>query len=172
MVFAPEDKKAWNASEVMAELEKIALETGFLDGPEPEAFEPVEIGENEKEEDLWEDEDEGEDLLKDEDEGEDLLKDEDEDLVQTKKELKSIKKVKAALSAITEGLKNNNKKEFNLFSFAVDKIKNSDDAVDIFSNIKSLTEDLYNDGNKDLAKIVFDLAKTTFNNILEERQNV
>jgi len=41
MPFAPEDKRAWDASEVMAELEKVAAELGTLDGPPPEAFEPL-----------------------------------------------------------------------------------------------------------------------------------
>lgn len=55
MVFAPEDKRAWQASEVMAELEKVAAEFGTLDGPPPEAFEPLRLKEAAPEED-WEEE--------------------------------------------------------------------------------------------------------------------
>jgi len=55
MVFAPEDKRAWQNSEVMAELEKLAKETDLLGGPPPEAFEP--ISEQTPEQETWEDED-------------------------------------------------------------------------------------------------------------------
>jgi len=52
MSFAREDRMAWDASEVMAELEKIAKETGVLDGPPPEAFQPIVIEAEEKEPEL------------------------------------------------------------------------------------------------------------------------
>lgn len=56
MVFAPEDKRAWQNSEIMAELEKVARATNLLDnpGPPPEAFQPI----PEKEARSWEEEDE------------------------------------------------------------------------------------------------------------------
>jgi hypothetical protein len=41
MVFAPEDKRVWQESEVMAEFEKIAKETDLLNGGPPEAFQPI-----------------------------------------------------------------------------------------------------------------------------------
>jgi GNAT superfamily N-acetyltransferase len=56
MAFAPEDKRAWRDSEIMAEFEKVALETSLLDGGPPEAFQPI----HEKvatEQNTWEDED-------------------------------------------------------------------------------------------------------------------
>jgi len=55
MPFAPEDKRAWLDSEVMAELEKIAKETDLLGGPPKEAFEPIE--EKTAAQSSWEDED-------------------------------------------------------------------------------------------------------------------
>ena len=53
--FAPEDKRAWFDSEVMAELEKVAKETNLLGGPPKEAFEP--IPEKTAAQPVWEDED-------------------------------------------------------------------------------------------------------------------
>jgi len=50
MAFVPEDKRAWQASEVMSELEKIAKETNLLTGTPAEAFQPIQ-------EETWEDED-------------------------------------------------------------------------------------------------------------------
>lgn len=55
MVFAPEDKRAWRDSEIMAEFEKQAMEMDLLNGGPPEAFEP--IPEKTAEQDSWEDED-------------------------------------------------------------------------------------------------------------------
>lgn len=55
MAFAPEDKRAWLDSEVMAELEKVARETNLLGGPPSEAFEPIE--ERTATQAYWEDED-------------------------------------------------------------------------------------------------------------------
>jgi len=52
MVFAPEDKRAWQDSQVMLELEKIAKEYDLLNGPPKEAFEPIE-----EESESWEEED-------------------------------------------------------------------------------------------------------------------
>jgi len=43
MSFAPEDKRAWQDSQVMAELEKIAKDTGLLNGPPKEAYEPISL---------------------------------------------------------------------------------------------------------------------------------
>jgi hypothetical protein len=56
MVFAPEDKRAWLNSEVMAELEKVARAERLLEGPPPEAFLPIQ--EKEASQDSWEEEDE------------------------------------------------------------------------------------------------------------------
>lgn len=56
MSFAPEDKRAWQDSQVMAELEKIAKSTGLFDGPPSEAFEPIPLKEAEGIP-AWEDED-------------------------------------------------------------------------------------------------------------------
>lgn len=47
MVFSKEDNQAWESSEVMRELEKMAAEV--LEGPSIEAYEPIE-------EQLWEEE--------------------------------------------------------------------------------------------------------------------
>lgn len=47
MVFSKEDNRAWESSEVMRELEKMAAEV--LEGPSIEAYEPIE-------EQLWEEE--------------------------------------------------------------------------------------------------------------------
>jgi len=55
MDFAPEDKRVWQESEVMAEFEKVAKETGLLNGGPPEAFQP--IPEKIAEQGAWEDED-------------------------------------------------------------------------------------------------------------------
>jgi hypothetical protein len=55
MTFAPEDRRAWLDSEVMAELERIAKKTDLLAGPPPEAFEP--IPEKTAGQPVWEDED-------------------------------------------------------------------------------------------------------------------
>lgn len=41
MPFAPEDKRAWENSEIMAEFEKVAAESHLLDGGPSEAFEPL-----------------------------------------------------------------------------------------------------------------------------------
>lgn len=60
MSFSKEDKAAWLDSEVMKELEKIAEEENILDGPSPEAFEPLSFSEEKepKEEKIWEEEEE------------------------------------------------------------------------------------------------------------------
>lgn len=77
MTFSKEDKAAWMNSEVMHELEKIALEGG-LDVPE-EAFEPIE------EEKTWEDEDDTAKLIdaveefRKGDEGEETMKEPEEE---------------------------------------------------------------------------------------------
>lgn len=55
MTFAPEDKRAWRNSEVMAEFEKTAMEASLLDGGPPEAFQP--IPEKVAEQAAWEEED-------------------------------------------------------------------------------------------------------------------
>jgi len=57
MPFAPEDKRAWQDSQVMAELEKLAKETGLFAGPPPEAFEPIQLKEAE-EVPTWEEDEE------------------------------------------------------------------------------------------------------------------
>lgn len=56
MVFAPEDKRVWQESEVMAEFEKIAKEMSLLDGGPPEAFQPI-FEKVSAEQSAWEDED-------------------------------------------------------------------------------------------------------------------
>lgn len=55
MVFAPEDKRVWRESEVMAEFEKVAREMNLLEGGPPEAFQP--IPEKTAGQPVWEDED-------------------------------------------------------------------------------------------------------------------
>jgi hypothetical protein len=58
MAFSKEDKSAWESSEVMRELEKYAEEV--LNGPPPEAFQPIKTakdpGKNLWEEEAWEEE--------------------------------------------------------------------------------------------------------------------
>lgn len=61
MTFSKEDKAAWQDSEIMREFERIAMEQNVLNGPPPEAFQPV--GEEEDEEELWEEEDNEDKLL-------------------------------------------------------------------------------------------------------------
>jgi hypothetical protein len=60
MSFSKEDKAAWLDSEIMKELEKIAEKENILEGPPPEAFEPLSLKEEEKEEEkeekVWEEE--------------------------------------------------------------------------------------------------------------------
>ena len=68
MTFSKEDKSAWMNSEIMQELEKIARETGVLEGPPAEAFLPIETEEDTeieepKDEEVWEEEDEDEEKL-------------------------------------------------------------------------------------------------------------
>lgn len=55
MAFAPEDKRVWRESEIMAEFERIAAETDLLGGPPAEAFQP--ILEKAAAQPAWEDED-------------------------------------------------------------------------------------------------------------------
>lgn len=55
MAFAPEDKRAWLDSEIMAEFEKVAREIDLLNGGPPEAFQP--IPEKVVTQPVWEDED-------------------------------------------------------------------------------------------------------------------
>ncbi len=55
MAFAPEDRRAWQDSEIMAEFEKMAKEANLLGGPPSEAFEP--IPERIAAQPTWEDED-------------------------------------------------------------------------------------------------------------------
>lgn len=59
MVFEKQDKLAWMDSEVMQELEKIAIDQDLLNGPS-DAFSPVNFNpeKEEKEDDQWEEEDE------------------------------------------------------------------------------------------------------------------
>ena len=59
MSFSKEDKAVWLSSEVMQELEKIALEQDVLSGPPAEAFQVPE----EMEEKTWEEESDEEKLL-------------------------------------------------------------------------------------------------------------
>jgi hypothetical protein len=56
MSFVKEDKAAWLNSEIMQEFEKIAREQDVLNGPPPEAFQPIGENENDKEDELWEEE--------------------------------------------------------------------------------------------------------------------
>ena len=59
MSFSKEDKAAWLDSEVMKELEKVAQKDDVLEGPPPEAFEPLPLekeAKEEKEEKVWEEE--------------------------------------------------------------------------------------------------------------------
>lgn len=61
MSFSKEDKAAWLDSEVMKELEKVAQRDNVLDGPPPEAFEPLPLKkkskeDKEEEEKVWEEE--------------------------------------------------------------------------------------------------------------------
>ena len=54
MPFSKEDKLAWNDSEIMQELEKIALETDIFDPPK-DALSPIKP-QGEDEDEAWEDE--------------------------------------------------------------------------------------------------------------------
>jgi len=61
MSFSKEDKAAWLDSEVMKELEKVAQKDNVLEGPPPEAFEPLPLEKEakvtkEEEEKFWEEE--------------------------------------------------------------------------------------------------------------------
>lgn len=55
MTFSKEDKAAWNDSEIMQQLEKIAKRDNILNGPPKEAFQPIDVEEQEEEK-TWEDE--------------------------------------------------------------------------------------------------------------------
>ena len=57
MTFSKEDKAAWNDSEIMQHLEKIAKRDNILNGPPKEAFQPI-VAEDQKEdeEEIWEEE--------------------------------------------------------------------------------------------------------------------
>jgi len=60
MTFSKEDKAAWNDSEIMQHLEKIAKRDNILNGPPKEAFQPI-VAEDQKEDEeenekIWEEE--------------------------------------------------------------------------------------------------------------------
>jgi hypothetical protein len=56
MPFAPEDVRAWENSEVMAEFEKIALHGDLLGGGPPEAHKPISERPAPEPDPAWEDE--------------------------------------------------------------------------------------------------------------------
>lgn len=129
MTFSKEDKAAWQASEIMAELEKMAM-NGEIDLPD-EAFLPV--GEEEdSDEEEWEDEELAKQLgtaadeLSGDEEDEDVINEEEAELLESlnsnlfdqiskisceladKSNIKGAYKVERALQSIKTLLEDNN----------------------------------------------------------------
>ncbi len=151
MTFTFEDKAAWNSSEIMAELEKIAHETDLLKGPSSDAFEPIK--ENDEEDDGWEDED--------------FTEDKPEPFKHSDK----VEEVLIALESLAKNLESENKNlEAEKIISILQEASQTEKTVDIFYLIKGLAKDFFENNKVELADVVINMTRSLFNIILEENQ--
>lgn len=155
MKFSIEDKKAWEASAVMAELEKIALEENLLNGPPKEVFEPIKI--DEEDDESWEDEN---------DDGEIKLENSSNNLI----EISAINDMKAGLKAMAGNLSKFNRiKEAYSFERTLCDIESMNNIDDMFNRMVTLSDSLKTNGYNELSNIVNKQSDTLFNRAIKNK---
>lgn len=156
MTFSSEDKRVWLESEVMQELEKIAIESNILNQNSIGAFDPIE--DEPVQDDSWEDEN---------DEGVKLPEEENYSK-------KIIEQVKNGLVALKDNFSSKNQiNEVHLFDRTLESINEIDtednnSIKEVINNLILLSKKMFLNGNKEVSKVIIDLAKKTLNKQLEK----
>ena len=152
MTFAPEDKAAWNSSEIMSEFEKIALETDLLNGPPKEANMPIDLEEEDDEDVSWEDED---------------IEDAN---IENKIDVSEIAlKLIEPLKALSSNLESANKIEYRKLNYVISQIEKAEKFTEMFNILRNFAEELKKDGKTFLADTIVNLIKSVFSELIENR---